>query len=182
MLNKEQVALTMEIVNRAEKLGLMQSDKLTALIDLEKATEHFNLRLADMLNADDFNFAHDFVQIQNDGRVQRKVFAAFCREGIMVSDKRYAPIAAELEGVAKRLGMEVWEVEELIYRKVEERYHLEDIKTWYEDTYEKDCSDKLAMAILNEYEDGEDANVDFWTNLENAYKRVKEKRKNGRKQ
>lgn len=66
MLNKEQVALTMEIVNRAEKLGLMQSDKLTALIDLEKATEHFNLRLADMLNADDFNFAHDFVQIQND--------------------------------------------------------------------------------------------------------------------
>ncbi len=66
MLNKEQVALTMEIVNRAEKLGLMQSDKLTALIDFEKATEHFNLRLADMLNADDINFAHDFVQIQND--------------------------------------------------------------------------------------------------------------------
>lgn len=100
----------------------------------------------------------------------------------MVSDKRYAPIAAELDGVAKRLGVEVWEVEELIYRKVEERYHLKDIKTWYEDTYEKDCSDKLARAILNEYEDGEDANVDFWTNLENAYKRVKEKRKNGRKQ
>lgn len=100
----------------------------------------------------------------------------------MVSDERYAPIAAELDDVAKRLGMEVWEVEELIYRKVEERYHLEDIKTWYEDTYEKDCSDKLARAILNEYEDGEDANVDFWTNLENAYKRVKEKRKNGRKQ
>ena len=51
MLNKEQLTLTMEIVNRAEKLGLMQGDKLTALIDLEKATEHFNLRLADMLNA-----------------------------------------------------------------------------------------------------------------------------------
>ena len=99
----------------------------------------------------------------------------------MFSDKRYAPIAAELEGVAKRLGMEVWEVEESIYRKVEERYHLEDIKTWYEDTYERDCSDKMARAILNEYEDGEDANVDFWTNLENAYKRLKEKRKNGSK-
>ena len=39
MLNKEQLALTMEIVNRSEKLGLMQGDKLTALIDLEKATE-----------------------------------------------------------------------------------------------------------------------------------------------
>ena len=36
MLNKEQLALTMEIVNRSEKLGLMQGDKLTALIDLEK--------------------------------------------------------------------------------------------------------------------------------------------------
>lgn len=66
MLDKEQIALTVEIVNRAEKLGLMQSDRITALLDLEIATERFNLRLADMLNADDFNFAHDFVQIQND--------------------------------------------------------------------------------------------------------------------
>lgn len=47
MLNKEQLALTMEIVNRSEKLGLMQGDKLTALIDLEKATERFNLQAAD---------------------------------------------------------------------------------------------------------------------------------------
>lgn len=39
----------------------------------------------------------------------------------MFSDKRYAPIAAELKGVAERLGMEVHEVEESIYRKVEER-------------------------------------------------------------
>ncbi len=66
MLDKEKVELTMKIVNRAETLGLMQTDKITALLDLEKATEHFNLRLADMLNADAFNFAHDFVQIQND--------------------------------------------------------------------------------------------------------------------
>lgn len=66
MLNKEQMVLTMKIVNRAEKLGLMQSDRITALLDLEKATEHFNLRLTDMLNADEFNFAHDFIQIQNE--------------------------------------------------------------------------------------------------------------------
>lgn len=66
MLNKEQTNLTTKIVNRAEKLGLMQTDRITALLDLEKATGHFNLRLADMLNADVFNFAHDFVQIQND--------------------------------------------------------------------------------------------------------------------
>lgn len=66
MLDKEKMELTIEIVNRAEKLGLMQSDRMTALLDLEKATEHFNLQLVDMLNADAFNFAHDFVQIQND--------------------------------------------------------------------------------------------------------------------
>ncbi len=94
----------------------------------------------------------------------------------MFSDKRYAPIAAELEGVAKRLGMEVSEVEESIFRKVEERYHLEDIKSWYESTYERDCSDKTAKAILNEFEDGEDPNNNFWANIENAYKKVKEKR------
>ena len=66
MIDKEKLELTMKIVNRVEKLGLMQTDRITALLDLEKATEHFNLRLEDMLNADNFNFAHDFVQIQND--------------------------------------------------------------------------------------------------------------------
>ncbi len=95
----------------------------------------------------------------------------------MFSDKRYAPIAAELEGVANRLGLKVSEVEESIYKKVEERYHLEDIKTWYENTFERDCSDKMAKAILKEFESGEDANDDFWTNLENAHNRVKEKRR-----
>lgn len=71
MLNKEQLSLTMEIVDRAEKLGLMQSDRLTALIDLEKATDRFNLRIMDMLNADDLSFSHDFVGIQND--INRKM-------------------------------------------------------------------------------------------------------------
>lgn len=66
MLDKEQTQLTIKIVNRAEKLGLMQCDRITAFLDLEKATEHFNLRLADMLIADNFNFAHDFIQIQNE--------------------------------------------------------------------------------------------------------------------
>ena len=66
MTNKEKFAFAMEIVRRAEELGIMQSDCLTAMIDLGNATEHFNLHLDDMLNADDFNFAHDFIQIQND--------------------------------------------------------------------------------------------------------------------
>lgn len=95
----------------------------------------------------------------------------------MFSDKRYAPIAAKLESVANQLGMEVSEVEEAIFRKVEERYHLADIKTWYEGTYDKECSDRLAKAILNEFEDGENPNDDYWTNLENAHKRVNAKRR-----
>ncbi len=95
----------------------------------------------------------------------------------MVNDKRYAPIAAELEGVAKRLGMEVYEVEELIFRKVEEQYRLEDIKTWYENEKGRTCSDDLALAIFRELEDCEDSNVDFWTNIENAHKRVNSRRR-----
>lgn len=66
MLNKEQMALTMEILDRAEKLGIIQSDNVTAFIGLEKPTVHFNFLIEDMLKADDFNFAHDFVNIQND--------------------------------------------------------------------------------------------------------------------
>ena len=66
MIDKEKEILIMQIVNRAEELGLMQTDRFTALLDMGKATEHFNLRLAEMLNANAFNFTHDFIQIQNE--------------------------------------------------------------------------------------------------------------------
>ena len=66
MLNKQQYETIMEIIKRAEMLGIVQGDRITALMDMEKATKKFNLRLVDMLNADNFNFVHDFVQIQND--------------------------------------------------------------------------------------------------------------------
>ena len=66
MLNKQQYETIMEIIKRAETLGMVQGDRITALMDMEKATEKFNLRLVDMLNSDNFNFVHDFVQIQND--------------------------------------------------------------------------------------------------------------------
>lgn len=95
----------------------------------------------------------------------------------MIDSKRYAPIAAELEGVAKRLGMEICEVEELIFRKVEEQYRLEDIESWYENETGRRCSEKMALAIFKEFDECEDSNVDFWTNIENAYKRVKDKRR-----
>lgn len=182
MLNKEQRAFISEWLDRAEKLGIMQSNNATAFVDLEKPTVHYNFWIDDMLKADDFNFAHDFVHIQNDiNRKTGSLAECFCqdlREGSkMFSDKRYAPILAELEGVAMRLGTDVSEVEDAIFRKVEERYHLEDIKTWYEDHTNRYCSDKMAKAILKEFEYGEDSNVDYWTNIENAYERVLKKRR-----
>lgn len=55
------------IIERAEKLDILpeKSDKLSILMDLESADKHFNLRLEEFLNADDFNFAHDFSGIVN---------------------------------------------------------------------------------------------------------------------
>jgi hypothetical protein len=53
------------IVKRAESMGIvLGNDRLSALMDLEVANDTFALRLDDFLNADGFNFAHDFTGIQ----------------------------------------------------------------------------------------------------------------------
>ncbi len=54
-----------KICERAEKLGIRQGTRLTAMLDVDLADKHWGLRLADWLAADDFNFTHDFVGIQN---------------------------------------------------------------------------------------------------------------------
>lgn len=54
-----------EIAARAERLGISRTDRLTSVLDIELADKHWHLRLNDWMNADDFNFAHDFVGIQN---------------------------------------------------------------------------------------------------------------------
>lgn len=64
MLKKEQYDLIDKIIRRAENLGICRGTRITAVLDMDKATEHFNLRLEDMLNADDSDFAHDFIGIQ----------------------------------------------------------------------------------------------------------------------
>ncbi len=64
MLKKEQYELIDKIIGRATELNILCSSRVTALIDIEKATEHFNLRLEDFLAADVANFAHDFIGIQ----------------------------------------------------------------------------------------------------------------------
>ena len=54
------------ICERAETLGISKpKERSTALMDLESADLKFDLRLDDWLNADDVNFAHDFLGIRS---------------------------------------------------------------------------------------------------------------------
>lgn len=67
-----------EIAERAEKMGLLASDRFTFMMDLSHADEEFNLRLTDLANADDFNFAHDVAGIQNNiNRTAGKMMGMF---------------------------------------------------------------------------------------------------------
>ena len=67
----------LKIVERAEKLGIAQGSRLTGIMDIENADKTFNLRLEEFLNADDFNFAHDYIGIQNNIDRTTKEFGFF---------------------------------------------------------------------------------------------------------
>lgn len=55
-----------DIMVRATTMGLMDESQATdRMMDIESADLKFNLRLDDWLNADDFNFAHDFYGIRD---------------------------------------------------------------------------------------------------------------------
>ena len=64
-MDKERFEKQYQIVLRAEALGIGQADRFTRMLDIGFADKQFNLRLDDFLNADDENFTHDFVGIQN---------------------------------------------------------------------------------------------------------------------
>ena len=53
------------IAERAQALNIAQGDKITQMMDIDHAADQFKLRLEEMVEADDFNFAHDFIGIQN---------------------------------------------------------------------------------------------------------------------
>ena len=54
-----------DIMARATAMGLMtQKENFSRMMDIESADIEFNLRLDDWLEADDFNFAHDFMGIR----------------------------------------------------------------------------------------------------------------------
>lgn len=65
MKTKEKFMMYVKIAQRAEGMDLYKGERITFLMDLENADNVFNLRLEDLLNADDGNFVHDIVGIVN---------------------------------------------------------------------------------------------------------------------
>ncbi len=63
MVTKGQIEIISRIIDRAERDGANNLDRLSMINVLGNATETFNLQLEDMLNADNFNFYHDYVQL-----------------------------------------------------------------------------------------------------------------------
>lgn len=74
MKTKEKFMMYVKIAQRAEGMDLYNGERSTFLMDLESADNVFNLRLEDLLNADDLNFAHDVVGITNN--IDRSKFPA----------------------------------------------------------------------------------------------------------
>lgn len=77
MINKKDFELIAKIAERADKLNLLMFDRLSLIMDIEEANRQFNLRLEDWLAADDYNFAHDIVGIQNNINREAKEFNFF---------------------------------------------------------------------------------------------------------
>lgn len=64
-----------EIMLRATALGYMEEkDATDVMMDIESADKKFNLRLEEWIEADDFNFAHDFLGIRRN--IVREKFPA----------------------------------------------------------------------------------------------------------
>lgn len=78
MNEKETLEKIVEIAKRAERMELLAFERMSLIMDLNSAHEEFNLRLDDLLNADDYNFAHDIIGIQNNiNRSERKMEGLF---------------------------------------------------------------------------------------------------------
>lgn len=65
MKSKERFMKYVDIVKRAEDMGIYDGNRFPLLMDIEYADKVFNLRLEDWLNADEYNFAHDLIGIVN---------------------------------------------------------------------------------------------------------------------
>lgn len=66
MPTKEFYELCDKIATRAIDMGLYSQDqKITAVMDIDNAAKHFNMKLEEWLGAEDVDFAHDILGIAN---------------------------------------------------------------------------------------------------------------------
>lgn len=63
-MDEKNLEMIVSIAKRAEELDILMFDRFSLIMDLEVATNEFDLRLDEFLNADNFNFSHDVVGIQ----------------------------------------------------------------------------------------------------------------------
>lgn len=75
----ENLETLVAIAERAEEKALLHFGRLSLMMDLEIATAEFDLRVGELLKADDFNFAHDIIGIQNHIDRESKTFRDFFR-------------------------------------------------------------------------------------------------------
>lgn len=77
-MTKDEKLTIMKIAERAEEKGLLMFDRLSLIMDIEAVHAEIGLRLTELLNADDANFAHDIVGIQqNVDRVNKMLTNCF---------------------------------------------------------------------------------------------------------
>lgn len=93
MNDKEKFEIIGKIIERADKMGLLMFDRLTLLMDIDNVNEKIPLSLEEMLNADNHNFTHDIMGIQNNFNRRR-----------MKLENCFLPRFADTEKLEKRSG------------------------------------------------------------------------------
>lgn len=64
MSKRDDLEVMVEIAERAESINISYGERITFMMDLMNAHETFNLRLEELLKADNLDFVHDVVGIQ----------------------------------------------------------------------------------------------------------------------
>ena len=71
-MTKEERLLIVDVAKRAEEMDLLLFDRMSLIMDIENVHAEIGLKLTELLNADDLNFAHDIVGIQQNFDRQSK--------------------------------------------------------------------------------------------------------------
>lgn len=71
---RNEMKIISKIVERADNLNLLYDDRTSLMMDLDVANKKFDLRLNELLEADEFNFSHDICGIQNNINRTTKTF------------------------------------------------------------------------------------------------------------